>query len=184
MRRPGQVSGFVTPGLSAETIGRLVENPLVATVMSKQLAVDGFRSFQDQMMGTVYTAVAMSVLTALVVIWSSLAVTLLEREPEFATMRARGFGRRELTAVVSTEVIAQLAIGLVLAIPVALGIVFPLTQQLAQALQTSLEPFISPQDYLFGMLPALILMPVVVQWGIRRLMSLNIGLTVKRSISV
>jgi hypothetical protein len=81
-------------------------------------------------------------------------------------------------------VIAQLAIGLVLAIPVALGIVFPLTQQLAQALQTSLEPFISPQDYLFGMLPALILMPVVVQWGIRRLMSLNIGLTVKRSISV
>lgn len=95
-----------------ELVRRANDLPLVARVVRKQSLVDHFRELQGRSMGlTVLILTAFAVIIAVGVVYNNARVILSMRARDLASLRVLGFTRAEVSAVLLSELGAQLALG-------------------------------------------------------------------------
>jgi putative ABC transport system permease protein len=95
-----------------ELVRRANDLPSVARVVRKRALVDHFRELQGRSMGlTVLILTAFAVIIAVGVVYNNARVILSMRERDLASLRVLGFTRAEVSAVLLSELGAQLALG-------------------------------------------------------------------------
>lgn len=136
--------------------GRLKERPRVATVSIKTSALQTFQETSARniiVFTTVITIFAAAI--AIGVVYNSARIALAERAWELASLRVLGFTRRE----VSLFLLGELAIELVAAIPLGLGLGYALAAILIELMhdETFAMPLvIAPRTYAYAALAILI----------------------------
>ncbi len=145
----------------------------VGKVTNKRQMADAFISLLAEITKLVGVAAVISILVALLFIFTSLNITISEQEREYATLKALGFGKRVLRTIVLTEAWAQGVVAAVLSVPVGVGIATFLTRRMGQA-WFLVDLFWSPANFLGILLPALVLVPVFAYPGIKSLLTLSI----------
>ena len=109
---------------------------------------------------------------------SSLALSFLDRQGEFATLRALGYGRNRITAILATEALGESITAGALAIPAGLLIAWPLAARIGQAwFRIGLHP--APSDFALVITLAIALALLVAAHATRQVLRLDIARTVR-----
>ena len=150
----------------------------MARVTAKAEAQDGMRELMKELTGVINTLLAISLGVGAVFLVSSLALSYLDRQGEFATLRALGYGRRQIASVVVSEALVQAGGAAVLSVPAGLLIVLPLWQRIGDAwFRIGLYP--QAPNFLIVIVPALVLALLAAAQAARRVLRLNIASTVR-----
>jgi ABC-type lipoprotein release transport system permease subunit len=153
---------------------QLYSQEYVGRVTSKKQMADSFISLLAEITKLVVLAAVISILVALLFIFTSINITISEQEREYATLKALGFGKRILRTIILTEAWAQAAVAAVIAIPIGFIVARALTARMSQA-WFIVDLFWTPPDILGILLPALALIPVFASPGIRSLLRMPIS---------
>jgi len=116
---------------------------------------------------------------AILFVVTSLTLSVLEREGEFATMEALGFGRRTLRRVLIYEAAIQMVGAVIFAGPLAFAIAVYLNGRMSQV-WFEIPTHGRPSDFVTVLLPALLLAPLGALPGIRHVLTIDIAETVRR----
>jgi putative ABC transport system permease protein len=157
---------------------RLRGDAQVVRVISKAAARNGMRQLVSELSGLIDVMLAISLGVGALFLVSSLALSYLDREGEFATLRAVGYGRRKITGIVATESLSVTVAGAALAVPLALLIAWPLARRIGTAwFQITLVS--RPGNFVLSIAIALVLAVLAVLWATRQVMRANIAATVR-----
>jgi putative ABC transport system permease protein len=141
---------------AAEIYTRFKQLPKVATVSIKQAAIKSFMETTAKFI-LVFTGVLTIFAAAIAVgvVYNNARVALAERAWELASLRVLGFTRAE----VSTILLGELALELLIAIPLGLWLGYWFVVALAESFQTELfriPTVIAPRSYAFAALVILV----------------------------
>ena len=132
---------------AAELYARLKDIPLVAGVSLKQSAIE---SFEKTLAETFYVMIFFNLLFSSViafgVVYNAARVSLSERSRELASLRVLGFTRGEISSIL----LGELAVVVLLAIPVGLTLGYVFAGALVAAFNTELYRFplvVTPRTY-------------------------------------
>ncbi len=157
---------------------RLRRQPAVARVSSKASAQSAERDLIKELTGLISVLQAISLGVGGLFLVSTLALSYLDRRGEFATLAALGYGRRQIGSAVAGEALTQTAIAAALSIPLGLLIATPLSDSIARAwFQIGLHP--EPPNFVWVIVPALVLALLAVVHATRRALRLDIAATVR-----
>ena len=133
-----------------ELYRRLKATPMVAGVSLKRSAIE---SFENTLAETFYVMIFFNLLFSSViafgVVYNAARVSLSERSRELASLRVLGFTRGEISFIL----LGELAVVIVLAIPVGLAIGYAFAGALVAAFNTELYRFplvITPRTYAYA----------------------------------
>jgi putative ABC transport system permease protein len=167
------VSLLIDESKQDELFTRLRETPAASSVMLKQAAINSFEdTLADHMMVFINMFIALACVLGFGVAYNSARIALSERGRELATLRVLGFRRSEVSYIL----LGELAILLILALPVGSLMGYGLGQIMANAFATELfrvPMVLNPGTYAKAMLigiAAAILSGLIVR---RRVNSLN-----------
>lgn len=148
---PGQANSmFLTaPDVAAE---RLLDQPQTARVTTLAGARSAMQDTVRELTGLIDVLLAISLSIGALFLVSSLALSFLDRQGEFATLRALGYGQNRVAVILGTEALGQSVMAGLLSVPVGLLIAWPLASRISQAwFHIGLHP--APSD--FGLMVAL-----------------------------
>ncbi len=169
---PDKVSGAyleLGPG-SSDSVFRAHDLEFVGNVLPKRELMAQIREVLAGVIIILDLATAVSLVVAILVILTSINLSVLENERDFATLRALGYGRRLIAAVVLTEA-GVFAVGAVLlGIPIAIVISMYLNQRLGAAWLQVQNSFL-PAAFAKVLGPALVLIPLGCYPAIRHVVS-------------
>lgn len=169
-------SMFVTA--SNTIVGRLVDRPEIARVTTLAAARRGMHELVGELTGLIDVLLIISLAVGGVFLISSLALSFLDRQGEFATLRALGYGRRRVTTILGTESVGETVVAGALSVPAGLLIAWPLAARIGQAwFRIGLHP--SPSDFVLVIALALVLASLVALQATRRVLHLNIARVVR-----
>lgn len=151
---------------------RLKQIPSVATISTRSQAITALRDVMARSMTIVINFyIALGAIIAFGVVYNAARIALSERGRELASLRVLGFTAAEVTYIL----LGELALLIVLALPIGCGLGYALAWFMAQAMETKLFriPFvIMPATYGIAVTIALVsaaISAVPVAWRIRRL---------------
>lgn len=177
LRLPGKATSMYVAG-GTEVARRLLGDAQVVRVLSKAAARNGMRQVVSELSGLIDVMLAISLGVGALFLLSSLALSYLDREGEFATLRAVGYGRGKITGIVAGESLSQTVAGAALAVPVAILIAWPLARRIGTAwFQIALIP--RPGSFLVSIAVAMGLAVLAILWAARQIMRANIAVTVR-----
>jgi putative ABC transport system permease protein len=140
----------VERGFESELLARLKELPLVSTVVSKSTMA---RNIQDATVGNLLmfsvVLTSFAIVIAVGVVYNHARIALAERAWELASLRVLGFTRSEVSAIL----LGELAIEIVLAMPLGMLLGYWLSRGIVSAIQTDEFFFplvIAPATYAFS----------------------------------
>lgn len=163
----------------SEVLASLYDDPDVARVTTRALVADAVRAIMDEFWAIVYVAAGLAIGVAILFVVTSLTLTVLEREGEMATMEAIGFGRAILRRILFSEATAQMAVAVVLAMPIAWLLAMYLNNRMS-AIWFEMQNYGRVRDFAAVLLPALLLAPVGALPGLRHVLNLDIAETVRQ----
>jgi putative ABC transport system permease protein len=142
----------VERGFEPALLNRLKDLPRVSMVISKSTMA---KNIEDATLGNllVFSAVltAFAIVIAVGVVYNNARIALAERAWELASLRVLGFTRSEVSAIL----LGELAIEIVLALPLGMGLGYLLSSAIVSLIQTDefYFPFvIEPATYVFAAL--------------------------------
>jgi putative ABC transport system permease protein len=162
-----------------EVVTSLYDDPDVARVTTRSLVADAVRAIIQEFWAIIYVAAGLAVGVAVLFVVTSLTLTVLEREGEMATMEAIGFGRGILRRILFSEAIAQMALAVVLAMPIAWLLAVYLNDRMS-AIWFEMQTYGRVRDFAAVLLPALLLAPAGALPGLRHVLTLDIAETVRQ----
>lgn len=170
LREGDVVSGFtlaVERGFEPALLNRLKDLPRVASVISKSTMA---RNIEEVTVGNLLmfsvVLTAFATVIAVGVVYNNARIALAERAWELASLRVLGFTRSEVSAIL----LGELAIEIVLAMPLGMLLGFCLSKGIVSAIQSDefFFPFvISPATYAFSAI-CVVLAGVVSAFIVRR----------------
>ncbi len=157
---------------------RMRRAPAVARVTSRGAAQHDAHDLVDELTSLVDVLLAISLGVGALFLVSSLAISFLDRQGEFATLRALGNGRRQITAIVAGEALAQTLLAAVISIPLGLLIAWPLSERIGEAwFRIGLTS--EPPDFAIAIVPAIALALLATTLAVRRVLRLDIARAVR-----
>jgi len=173
----GQATSLYVTG-DASVASRLRASPAVARVTSKAAALTSMHQLVSELTGLITILLAISLGVGALFLVSSLALSYLDREGEFATLRALGYGPGHVTGVVASESLTQTLVAAALSIPAAILIAWPLAQRIGSAwFQISLAPV--PGDFALAIGGAIGLAMLAIAHATRQIMRASIPAAVR-----
>jgi putative ABC transport system permease protein len=173
----GKITTLLVEG-GSRTGASLRESLNVTKVVDKASVRAGVGDVITQLTLLMNTVVAIGLAVGALFLISSLAMSVLERQSEFAVLRALGWGMRDLATVVLAESVVLTAFGGVVASLVAPAIASPLMQRINAAwFHVSYD--LGPVNFLIVVVPALVLAIAVALQTTWRLGRLDIGRAVR-----
>jgi putative ABC transport system permease protein len=153
MREGPTMSGavlLVDKGDSAELYRRIKRTPAIAGISSKRAAIDNFRNTIAQNMNVmIFFNVLFSSVIAFGVVYNAARISLSERSRDLASLRVLGFTRAEISLIL----LGELAVILLVAVPVGLLLGYGLAALTVLAFNTELYRFplvISERTFAFA----------------------------------
>ncbi|GAB91460.1 ABC transporter permease [Gordonia rhizosphera] len=174
---PGQSNSLYLTAPEATT-RTLSTSPAVARVTTLAAARSGMHNLVRELTSLINVLLAISLGVGALFLVSSLALSLLDRQAEFATLRALGYGRARLATILVTEALAQGVIAAALAIPAGLLLAWPLAARIGEAwFRIGVHP--EPSDFTVVIASALVLTVAAALYATRQVMRLDIATTVR-----
>lgn len=172
----------LTPGAGEkEVVDQLYSLDFVGRVTSKAEVVDDFMALTSEIMGIVYLCSAFAIVTGVLFIFTGITLNILERETEYATLQALGFGRCNLAGMVLSEVMVQAVLALILSIPAGVLISLFLTGRMSDAWFAIHSHFTAAQ-FIWILVPAFLVMPLATVPGLRLIFRVNIAEAVRSRV--
>jgi putative ABC transport system permease protein len=173
----GEATAVLVSG-GPEVAGQLRADPAVVRVTSKREAVDGMHELVAELTDLISVMLGISLVVGGLFLVSSLALSFLDRQGEFATLRALGHGRRSVSLVVAAEAVTMAVLAAVLSVPAGLALAWLLADQIGEAwFRIGLAPAASHFLVVWALLAVLTL--VAVAHAARRALRLNIATVVR-----
>ena len=159
---------------SHDTIQRLRDRPEIARVTSLATARSGMHDLVRELTGLIDILLAISLGVGALFLVSSLALSLLDRQGEFATLRVLGYGRNRIATILGTEALLQAAIAGALSVPASLLLAWPLAAGIGQAwFRIGLHP--APTNFALVIALAIALALLATPHAVRRVLRLDIA---------
>jgi putative ABC transport system permease protein len=160
----------------------LAANPQVARVTSLAAARDATHKLVADLTDLIYVLLVISLAVGGLFLAASLALSFLDRQGEFATLRALGYGRRGLAIMLGTEAVGLSFAAAIVSLPASLVIATPLADAMGHAwFRVDLRPVAT--DFALAIPLALALSLLVAAHATRRVLRMNIATAVRaRSI--
>jgi len=154
----------------------------VTRVTSLATARFGLHEMVRELTTLINVLLAISLVVGALFLVSSLALSLLDRQGEFATLRALGYGRARIVAILLTESLEQALPAAALAIPAGLLLAWPLAARIGQAwFRIGVHP--EPSNFSVVIASALALAVVAAFYATRQVLRLNIAATVRARLT-
>jgi putative ABC transport system permease protein len=175
--QPGAFNGVyarVEPGQSKQVQAALYAMPGVGAVQLKSVQQSDWQSLMGLFYTIIGTIMLFAVVMAFALLFNTMTVNVLEREREFATMRALGTGRRTIGLLLSTESVILWALA---TIPGWL-LGYWVARQMGSAFQSDLFAFpviVNPLTYIVTALAVLLTMLLAALPALRRVTHLNLA---------
>lgn len=178
---PGQANSLYLTAPPATTRA-LAARPDIARVTTLAAARSGMHDLVRELTRLIDVLLAISLGVGTLFLVSSLALSLLDRQGEFATLRALGYGRVRIAVILLAEALGQTMTAGALAIPAGLLLALPLAHRIGQAW---FRIGVHPEPSNFGPIIALALVLAVAAalHATRQVMRLNIATTVRARLT-
>jgi putative ABC transport system permease protein len=174
---PGVATSIYVAG-GPQVASRLLDDAQVAHVVSKAAAINATHQLVSELSGLIDVMLAISLGVGALFLVSSLAMSFLDRQGEFATLRALGYGRRQIGGVVAAESLSQTIVAAALSVPAAIVIAWPLARRIGTAwFQITVAP--SPGNFVLAISIAIVLALLAVLQAQRQIMRASIAATVR-----
>lgn len=156
----------------------LRDQPEVARVTSLAAARSGMHDLVRELTGLIDVLLGISLGVGALFLVSSLALSFLERQGEFATLRALGYGRNRIATILGTEALVESTIAGALSIPAGLLVAWPLAARIGQAwFRIGLHP--APSNFVLVIALAIALALLAAAHAARRVLRLDIASAVR-----
>jgi putative ABC transport system permease protein len=156
----------------------LRERPEVARVISLAAARSGMHDLVRELTGLIDVLLAISLAVGALFLVSSLALSSLDRQGEFATLRALGYGRNRIATILGTEALVESTVAGALSIPAGLLLAWPLAARIGQAwFRIGLHP--TPSNFALVAALAIALALLAAAHAVRRVLRLDIASAVR-----
>lgn len=179
---PGKCSG-VMAGLGgigrAEAEARLYASGDVGRVTAKAELEKAIGEQLAKGVGLIRIAIVIGSIVALAVVINTMSMHLLEREGEFATLIALGYGRLPLSRMVLAEVVAMGLAALLIAVPVALGVARCLNAELSRV-WFRIDTSVGMEEFAMALLIPFLLLPLGAAPALRHVFGLDVAQAVRR----
>src|SRR5699024_81154 len=121
-----------------QLVQKLQHRPGVASIVSQERAISSFMdTIAQSMLAMTFILSLFAGVIALGVVYNSVRIALSERERELASMRVLGFTRGEIDYIL----LGEMAVLVLFAIPIGLGVGAIMSTMAAQSLQTEMYRF-------------------------------------------
>jgi ABC-type antimicrobial peptide transport system permease subunit len=180
---PEKASGLYlqTDSPSAPLSEELYRREFVGKVVEKSQLLDQIRMVISVMITVLDIAAGISIFVAVLFILTSINLSVLETEGEFATLKAIGYGQGSITRIIFTETLAYAIGATLLSIPVAVIISVYLNHRMGQA-WFRVDNFFFPLEFAKVLLPALVLIPFGGYPGMRHIFHLDISQAIRTRV--
>lgn len=177
---PEKASGVFLQAATAtpELVSGLHASSVVGRVTEKNELVGQIRRLLGVMFVVLDIAAGVSIFVAGVFVLSSINLSVLENEGEFATLRAIGYGARPMARIVLTEAFACAVGAAILSAPAAALVSAYLNHRMSLA-WFRVDNFFFPSEEARVLLPYLALIPLAASPGLRHIMRLDISRVVR-----
>ncbi len=139
----------------------------------------GIDQYVEMIQGLIYTGLTIGIGIAIFFLFGSVALNILERESEYATLRAIGYGRALISKIVLTELMSEGITGIVVSIPVSLLLALYLNYQAGQT-WVYVPTVVKATDLFVTGGSALLFIPLASIPGLRQIFRMNIPAVVRR----
>ncbi|GEM_PF-2210902 len=179
----GETSSILIAKASADVepedlADRLMQEPDVAYITVQSNIVGSFKALLEEFWVILRIATALSIMVALVFIITTLLLSVMERRDEFATMKVMGVSQGRIGAILITEAMVQMVLGILVALPISIWIAFYLAHSMSSLwFDVHLQPSLA--NYLVVAIPAIVLSPLSVLPSYRYLVSLDLTDTIR-----
>lgn len=177
----GKVTSLLVEG-GSKTAGALRQSLNVAKVVSRASVKAGLDNVIVQLTLLMNTVVAIGLAVGALFLVSSLAMSVLERQAEFAVLRALGWGMRDLATVVVVESVVLTALGGAVASLIAPAIASPLMQRINSA-WFHVGYDLHATNFLVVVLPALLLAILVALQTSSHIARIDVGRAVRTRVA-
>lgn len=158
---PEKASGIyaVTADSLAELGEELYRIDFVGKIVPKSELLEQSRKVLSVMIGVLNICAAVSIFLGALFILTSINLSVLETESEFATLKAIGYGERWITRIILSETAVYAAGAMLLSVPVAMVVSVYLNRRMGLA-WFRIDDLFSPLEFAAVVLPALLLVPL------------------------
>lgn len=171
------------------TLDRPVENAKDALYRHEEIGAvyslaeiqKGIKTYQFQMAVIFYSAAGVSIVIAALFLLASVLLNLLDREMEFATLRALGYNRRLVRRILLTELVGTAFSAALLSTPLAVLLALFINDQQGK-IYFPVPTVVRPHELLGMCLWALLFIPLGGWFGLRYLFRLNIAEVVRQKV--
>jgi ABC-type lipoprotein release transport system permease subunit len=172
----GKASGVyaVTDDPSPDLTDELYRIEFVGKIVPKSGLLEQIRKVLYVMFGVLNVCAAVSIFLAALFILTSINLSVLETESEFATLKAIGYGEKWITRIVLTEASVYAVGAMLLSVPVGAAISVYLNRRMGQA-WFLVDDFFSPLEFATVLIPALLFVPLGAYPALRHVLRIPIS---------
>jgi hypothetical protein len=151
----------------------LLGHEMVAGIQSRDETVNTTREYMKEQRASIFPFLTVGALLSFMSILSVLAVLLLEREVEYATLRGMGYGRKEIATIIFTEVGVLSLAGLVAGALAWMALASLLIRIISRS-WFPLPPAYLPADFGSVAVPTIVFLALAAAVGVRRILRINL----------
>jgi len=172
----GKVNGAMAAasGPMEQVKEKLFRNEEVSEAFTLREIREGMQEYMDQMQGVFLSSMGVSIVIATLFLLGIVLMNILEREMEFATLRAIGYNRRAITKIVLTELLAETVSAVLISLPLAVALALYINYEQGK-IYFHIPTTVRAADLFQVSLWALLFIPVASLPGLRHLFRLNIA---------
>ncbi|MFH1288110.1 MAG: FtsX-like permease family protein [bacterium] len=178
---PDEATGIMISSVqpvSDETMKKIQGFDFVGKITKKETLVAGFIKFIKEMMGIINVATMVSVFVAILFIFTSSNMGIMEREGEYATLKSIGYDNRHISQSIFLEALILTVMGGIFSIPLAMGVSIYLNHIMSNA-WFDIENFFYVSDFMKGIIPLMVLGPLSIIPGLKYVFNMDIQKALK-----
>jgi len=157
---PGKASGaYVDTVVDTDTAASLYDLEFIGKVLAKRDLLTQVRQVLSVMIVVLNMATGVSVFVGMLVILTSVNLSVLDNDRDFATLQALGYSRGLISTIVLTEAAVYALGAIVLSIPIAVATSIYLNARMSAA-WIQVHSTFQPSAFLGVLVPALVLIPL------------------------
>ena len=173
---PGKASGVyvATEDSAPDLTEKLYQIDFVGKIIPKSGLLEQSRKVLYVMIGVLNVCAAVSIFLAVLFILTSINLSVLETESEFATLKAIGYGQSWITKIILIETAVYAAGAMLVSIPVGTIVSIYLNRQMGEA-WFRIDDFFSPLEFAIVLVPAMLLVPLGAYPALRHILGMSIS---------
>lgn len=161
---------------------KVYEKDFVGNITDKKQAEEAASEQLAELSAFLHIYLTLSILVAIVLIFTILMINILDRESEYAVIRAIGYGRTAIGRIVLTEILVISLLSILSSIPLSIILSSILRYQVGKTAFGVVAFYVHPEDFLKTLVPAFLLMITAAYPGLRYIFKLSIPETIRNRI--